>query len=216
MKIIKLKCPNCNADVEVNEDLEKAFCNYCGNEFLIEDENITKEERIIKAISRKEEKDRKYYASEDYEKKLDAEAFAGDHSVLGNIGKIVDKSRKYYSSDAYKKRIDNSINRYKEINKSSLKILAITFIIMLFIVLVVSCSVNNAKSGEMTCYNGDKQYYLTFNLNEKIVCASCEDDMLNELNDKYNDLKSIKNTKKNIETYFVNMGGSCYVKTTTE
>ena len=53
MKLIKLKCPNCNADVEVNKDLERATCNYCGASFIIEDEKEINEERIIKVVRKK-------------------------------------------------------------------------------------------------------------------------------------------------------------------
>lgn len=56
MKLIKLKCPNCNANVEVNKDLERATCNYCGTNFIIEDEKETNEERIIKAVRKKRRK----------------------------------------------------------------------------------------------------------------------------------------------------------------
>lgn len=31
------KCKNCGAEVKVNEDQEKAFCQYCGAEFTIEE-----------------------------------------------------------------------------------------------------------------------------------------------------------------------------------
>ena len=31
------KCKNCGAEVKVNEDQEKAFCPYCGAEFVIEE-----------------------------------------------------------------------------------------------------------------------------------------------------------------------------------
>lgn len=30
MKVVKLKCPECNANLEVNSDLENITCNYCG------------------------------------------------------------------------------------------------------------------------------------------------------------------------------------------
>ena len=37
MKTIKLKCSNCGAKLEVNKDLDKINCNYCGEEILIDD-----------------------------------------------------------------------------------------------------------------------------------------------------------------------------------
>lgn len=36
MKLTVAKCPSCNANIEVNENLEKAICQYCGSTILIE------------------------------------------------------------------------------------------------------------------------------------------------------------------------------------
>lgn len=38
MKLIALECPKCNAQLEINEELSHATCNYCGCHFLIEEE----------------------------------------------------------------------------------------------------------------------------------------------------------------------------------
>ena len=38
MKLITLSCPKCNAQLQVNQDLTHAICNYCGYHFLIDDE----------------------------------------------------------------------------------------------------------------------------------------------------------------------------------
>ena len=38
MKIIALKCPNCNADIELDQDREFGFCNYCGTKIMIADD----------------------------------------------------------------------------------------------------------------------------------------------------------------------------------
>lgn len=46
MKLVKLECPNCHANIEVNSEFETAVCNYCRTEFLIKDENESEEERI--------------------------------------------------------------------------------------------------------------------------------------------------------------------------
>ena len=37
MKLIKLKCEGCGASLEVNEELKKVHCNYCGTEFIVDD-----------------------------------------------------------------------------------------------------------------------------------------------------------------------------------
>lgn len=38
MKLITLRCPNCNSQLEVNGELTQATCNYCGATILIDDE----------------------------------------------------------------------------------------------------------------------------------------------------------------------------------
>ncbi len=37
MKLVPAKCPSCWADIEVNKDLEKTICQYCGTTVLIDD-----------------------------------------------------------------------------------------------------------------------------------------------------------------------------------
>lgn len=72
-----------------------------------------------------------------------------------------------------------------------------------------------AKSDSTTCYANDMKYNIFFTKGENIKCPSCTDDMLEELNDKYNDPDSLHNTKKNIETYFENLGGYCGYRSTS-
>ncbi|WP_027215970.1 hypothetical protein [Butyrivibrio fibrisolvens] len=38
MKIIAMNCPECNAPLQINSELKKAFCNYCGSQILVDDE----------------------------------------------------------------------------------------------------------------------------------------------------------------------------------
>ncbi len=40
MKLITLECPNCNASLQVNEELSEAQCNYCGKHFVIDSEML--------------------------------------------------------------------------------------------------------------------------------------------------------------------------------
>lgn len=37
MKLVALKCPNCNADIELDKDREFGFCNYCGTKIVVAD-----------------------------------------------------------------------------------------------------------------------------------------------------------------------------------
>lgn len=40
MRLIDLTCSKCGATLNVNPDLKKCMCQYCGNEMLIDDEVI--------------------------------------------------------------------------------------------------------------------------------------------------------------------------------
>lgn len=40
MKLIDLTCSKCGATLQVNSDLKKCMCQYCGNEMLIDDEVV--------------------------------------------------------------------------------------------------------------------------------------------------------------------------------
>ena len=41
MKMIKMRCPNCNADLSVDSDQKICFCSYCGTRILLDDETTT-------------------------------------------------------------------------------------------------------------------------------------------------------------------------------
>lgn len=44
MKFVPAKCPNCGAEIQVDEGMTKGFCQYCGSSFFIEDaKNLLKE-----------------------------------------------------------------------------------------------------------------------------------------------------------------------------
>lgn len=49
MKMVKLKCPDCGAVLNVNESLKTATCNYCGCQIYI-DEEIKRSEHTIRKI----------------------------------------------------------------------------------------------------------------------------------------------------------------------
>lgn len=38
MKLITLSCPKCSAQLQINQELTHAICNYCGYHFLVDDE----------------------------------------------------------------------------------------------------------------------------------------------------------------------------------
>lgn len=48
MRLIKVNCPNCNAKLEVNAEMKRVVCNYCGTTALLDNEG-----EIVKTISNK-------------------------------------------------------------------------------------------------------------------------------------------------------------------
>lgn len=46
-KIISLKCPECDATLDVEEGKKFYFCNYCGSKILIDDGNTNNTNRIV-------------------------------------------------------------------------------------------------------------------------------------------------------------------------
>ena len=36
MEFIQMKCPNCNADLEVEDSIDSFYCKYCGTKILVE------------------------------------------------------------------------------------------------------------------------------------------------------------------------------------
>lgn len=170
MKVVKLKCPECNAILEVNSDLDNITCNYCGAKVTIEDENESKTERVIR-----------------------------------RLGNELKKSRSYYSSDEYKERLKIQ----DEQNKKTFKQLGIIFGIMILIPIIISLLVPEKTKDDMTCTLNDKEYIFIIEKGKEIICASCEEVMLQEFNEKYLDKDDLALTKKNIRSYFTNNFGEC-------
>ena len=48
MRLIKLNCPNCDAKLEVNAEMKRVVCNYCGTTALLNNEG-----KIVKTVSYK-------------------------------------------------------------------------------------------------------------------------------------------------------------------
>ena len=36
MKLLQMKCPNCNADLQIDDGIESFFCQYCGTKIILE------------------------------------------------------------------------------------------------------------------------------------------------------------------------------------
>lgn len=66
MELVKVKCPECGASIEINNKLENAACNYCGTSFVIKKENNV--EKTLKTFD--EHSERKKKLKTDYLEKL--------------------------------------------------------------------------------------------------------------------------------------------------
>lgn len=55
MKLISMRCPHCGAELSIDMDRRQAFCQYCGNTLLLDDENtININKRIVDEARLKE------------------------------------------------------------------------------------------------------------------------------------------------------------------
>ena len=54
MKLIRLTCKNCGAELELDAERKQAFCTYCGTKLYIDDESINITNRIIDEARLKE------------------------------------------------------------------------------------------------------------------------------------------------------------------
>ena len=41
MKIISLRCPECNATLHIDEGVNECYCQYCGAKLFLDDENVS-------------------------------------------------------------------------------------------------------------------------------------------------------------------------------
>ena len=57
MKLISLKCPECNAKLDVEEGRKQVYCTYCGTKILLDNENETVHRRIDDAKIKRAEAD---------------------------------------------------------------------------------------------------------------------------------------------------------------
>ena len=47
MKQTQIRCNNCGAQITIQDGVDKMFCQYCGNQIILEDENKTTTHQII-------------------------------------------------------------------------------------------------------------------------------------------------------------------------
>ncbi len=65
MELINIKCPNCGANLDVNQELEEFVCNYCGTKSLIDDEGA----KITRIENAKLQARKNNYEQDMYEKR---------------------------------------------------------------------------------------------------------------------------------------------------
>ena len=47
VNVVSLKCPDCQANIEIQEGKKKCFCSYCGRQLLLDDGSVTITHRTI-------------------------------------------------------------------------------------------------------------------------------------------------------------------------
>ena len=94
MKLIKLTCANCGAEMEMDADRKQAFCTYCGTKLFVNDEGINITNRIIDEARIKEAEVRLKELEYEHERELREEAIRKEQKrsywlcVAGVIGFI--------------------------------------------------------------------------------------------------------------------------------
>ena len=127
MKLISLTCPNCGAEIEVNTELTKGACNFCGKTFLIEDE-ILKGKQFLEQDGYNFEKGRIKAQKEEKER-----IERGEKEVLEKGKKNVELAARKFLTDE-KPRIQREKNKKIAINIILIFALIIIIIIVYFII----------------------------------------------------------------------------------
>ena len=60
MNLITLKCPECGADLEIQDDREFIFCQYCGRKIYMDESDVVKLAKIHREIKQDEIDLKKY------------------------------------------------------------------------------------------------------------------------------------------------------------
>ena len=62
MNFIQMKCPNCGADLEIENGIDSFYCKYCGTKILLEgqDTEILKTKRYAKTLDSLKDMQKEY------------------------------------------------------------------------------------------------------------------------------------------------------------
>ena len=97
MKLLKLVCPSCGAKLEVNSNLEKFTCNYCGVTSLLDEESITVK-NINSKLSNCINELKEYFDNGNYQKCYDlANKYLIEYPNNKKIKKYIDNLEEYIS-----------------------------------------------------------------------------------------------------------------------
>ena len=91
MEVHQLKCPNCNANLEIEDDLDTFFCKYCGTKIIIDGQSdaTIKAKADIKLAEKDIERQRMKYDFEERQKERDIKKFYLDLLVVLLIGAMM-------------------------------------------------------------------------------------------------------------------------------
>lgn len=151
MKLIDLTCSKCNAALQVNPELTKCICNYCGNEMLIDDEvkkseiqngfelgyqmelgRIKAQEDIAKKQKQEELENKK--KEEERQRQIDEEK---------KFKEQIAKQREYASQH----QKEEQVQKLKKENKKALKVILV--LIAIYLLLNISkCGTDSNKPNE--------------------------------------------------------------------
>ena len=95
MELIKIKCPNCGASIEINEKLKNATCNYCGTSFMVKKESEIK--KTLKVLD--DHTERKNKLKTDYlEKvnKLKSDALKSSNASQAEQWKMINDNKWFF------------------------------------------------------------------------------------------------------------------------
>ncbi len=175
MELIKIKCENCGASLEVDKNVQTLSCPYCKSKVLIND-SVSKVDRFLNSLT--------------------------------NATKRIQEQ----SLESQKKQLEyRNSKEYKDDQKRTMRLLGGLMLIPVLMIVfgLLLSNGDNYRHIQIECSKNDKNYLLKVDNENGLSCAACEEDIINELNEKYIDIDNLGSTRKNIKLYFENSGGTC-------
>lgn len=75
MELVQMKCPNCNADLEVENSIDSFYCKYCGTKILVEGQSkhVVNAKAKIRMMDKLGDMQKEYHRRKEEEAKRSAE-----------------------------------------------------------------------------------------------------------------------------------------------